>query len=636
MSRSSLKRLLAGTHDCVMAALAISLALWARYGDDVLGVDRVPLWIVSYAVVATVAFRLFGLGRGMWRFASIADLRAIVLAVSVAVLTHVVLFFLFDRLAEMPRSVPAIVWFVNVVLLGAPRLVYRVLKDGGGLGWRTRHGETAGSIDILLIGRAVDADRVIRSYGLDRSRSYKIHGIVELTAVKRGRGVRGTPIIGELDELEDIVARLARGGVNILSLVLASPNPERMQSLAAAAARLGLPLRRIAPTAITEGEPNLEAITLEDLLGRPPVALSLGEISALIADKVVVVTGAGGSIGSVLVQKIAARRPARIVLVDASELALYEIDGFLAREFPHVERGAVLANVRDEGRMRDLMIRERPALVFHAAALKHVPLVERNVCEGVLTNVLGTRNVADAASQAGACAVVVVSTDKAIRPSSVMGATKRVAEMYCQALDVHATECRFVTVRFGNVLGSSGSVVPLFRRQIESGGPVTVTHPEMRRYFMTIPEATELVLQAAASSVRDDAARGRICVLDMGKPVRIVDLAKTMIVLAGLRPDVDIEIAYTGLRPGEKMFEELFEAGETTERSAADGVFTATASFRDLDTVRRMIDQLVALAASGDDEATRLALAEIVPTLRDTESHGVDVGLEHAAAARRA
>ncbi len=271
------------------------------------------------------------------------------------------------------------------------------------------------------------------------------------------------------------------------------------------------------------------------------------------------VTGAGGSIGSEIVRQVARFRPGRLVLLDIGEFALYAIDHEMQENHARLERRSVIASVRDRQTVFRLMADMRPDVVFHAAALKHVPLIESNICEGVLTNVIGTKNVADAAVANGVKAMVMISTDKAIRPSSVMGATKRAAEAYCQALDVSGTSTRFITVRFGNVLGSNGSVVPLFEKQIAAGGPVTVTHPDMKRYFMSIREATELVLQAAAFGLLEQERRGGILVLDMGEPIKIVDLARTMIAMSGRLPDVDVPIVFTGIRPGEKLFEELFD-----------------------------------------------------------------------------
>ena len=309
-----------------------------------------------------------------------------------------------------------------------------------------------------------------------------------------------------------------------------------LRTITEAGVAYDIPVRRVVePSSLLAGRigPRLDALTLEDLLGRKPAHLELERISQLIEGSTVLVTGAGGSIGSEIVRQVARFRPGRLVLLDNSEFALYAIDHEMQENHAELDRRSVIASVRDRQTIFRLMADMKPDVVFHAAALKHVPLIESNVCEGVLTNVIGTKNVADAAAANGVKAMVMISTDKAIRPSSVMGATKRAAEAYCQALDVSGTTTRFITVRFGNVLGSNGSVVPLFERQIKAGGPVTVTHPEMKRYFMSIREATELVLQAAAFGLLEQERRGGILVLDMGEPIKIVDLARTMIAMAG-------------------------------------------------------------------------------------------------------
>ncbi|WP_331827724.1 polysaccharide biosynthesis protein [Aurantimonas sp. C2-5-R2] len=419
-------------------------------------------------------------------------------------------------------------------------------------------------------------------------------------------------------DLEEVVARLSRGGVQIDAFIVAAPEGQKLslQEFAQTAARLRLPLRRVAPGPLTSGAPSLEDITLEDLLGHPPVALDLQGIRGLATDRRVLVTGAGGGIGSEIVRQVSSFGPRSLALVDNSEYALYEIGQRVATEAPHLSRRAIIADVRDRERIARVVHEEEPAIVFHAAALKYVPLVEANACEGVLTNVVGTRNVADAAVANGADAVVMNLTDKAIKPSSVMGATKRVAETYCQALDFSGMHTCFITVRVGNVLDSNGSVVPLFKRQIGAGGPVTVTHRETKRFFMTIREATELVLQAAANGAARQDQRGRIFVLDMGEPVRIVDLAHTMIALAGLRPEENVRTVVTGLRTGEKLFEELFDKDERTKPSGADGVFVAMARFADLQVLRCAISEMDERALHGRSEAIRAALAEFVPSCR--------------------
>lgn len=615
---ASWKRLFASAHDAVMAGLALLVALVARYGlEELPPRDLIAGWTLSFMVIAIIVFRLFGLGRGMWRFASITDLRAIVMAASVTIVLFMIALFLFNRLEGFPRTSPVIAWFVMIVLVGAPRLAYRALKDGGLTHIRPRDLAPDGVENVLIIGSASEADRVIRTYGLEGEQRYRVHGIIDYKSDKRGRLVRGIPIIGGVSDLADILVRLSRGGVTVDAAILASPQTERstIQSLATLAAQIGLPLRRVTHKPLTDDEPDLAALTLEDLLGRPPVKLNLDTIRNLIEERVVVVTGAGGSIGSELVRQIARNQPEKLILIDSSEFALYRIDQALEDMLPSLPRRAVIADVRDREALGRIFGEEKPALVFHAAALKHVPLVEANPGEGVLTNVIGTRNVADAAVEADVEAVVVISTDKAIKPTSVMGATKRAAETYCQALDVSGVHTRFITVRFGNVLGSTGSVVPLFRKQIEGGGPVTVTSPEMRRYFMTVGEAVELVLQAAASGIDRPDQRGRISVLDMGEPVRIVDLARTMIALSGKRPDIDIPIVFTGLRPGEKLFEELFEEDEATLPSGADGVFVATAHFLDRQTIMETLALLQKAARSGNDRLLRRLLSRFAPSL---------------------
>ncbi|WP_208997493.1 polysaccharide biosynthesis protein [Pannonibacter phragmitetus] len=616
LTRASTKQLLARLHDVIMAGLAMTIALLARYDLQSLPpMSRLAWWVLSFAAIAGVMFALFGLGRGIWRFASLSDLRSIVLSSTAAIFAFLILHFLVDRLAGFPRATPLILWFVLIVLLGAPRIMYRAYKDGhlGGVGFRKR--DIQNREHVLIVGHVGDADNVIRNYKLESSRLYKVEGIVELGAGKRsGRAVRGVPVIGSADELERIVGRLAMGGVPVSALLLATPRAGEagMQSLAASAARLKLPLRRVVNRPLTGTEPDLASITLEDLLGRPPVQLQLEAIRSLIGGQTVLVTGAGGSIGSEIVRQVVACNPASIILFDSSEYALYEIDLEVSRLNPDLPRQAVIGNVRDRRRVHEVMQACRPAVVFHAAALKHVPLVENNICEGVLTNVLGTRNVADAAVACGARAMVQISTDKAVRPTSMMGRTKRIAEAYCQALDISGVDTRFITVRFGNVLGSNGSVVPLFKRQIAAGGPITVTHPEMTRYFMTIREATELVLQAASAEIGREETRGRIFVLDMGEPVKILTLARTMISLAGLRPDEDIAIKFTGLRPGEKLYEELFDANEMTTPHDAEGFFVASAGIIPLERLTWHLERLGnSAAAGGEDQCKAMLIAAL-------------------------
>lgn len=611
----SKKIVMARIHDVVMAGLAVLLALVARYGvDELPSPELLALWLGVTVVTAAIVFHVFGLGRGIWRFASITDLRLIVTASAVTLFTFVVVVFAINRLEALPRTTPVIAWFAMVVLLGAPRLAYRALKDGGLAHLRPRDFAKDDVSHVLIIGDATDADKIVRIYGLENSRRYKAHGIIDYNGRRTGSNLRGIPFLGGLAQFDEVVARLSRSGITIDAAILAgrSDRAEDLSTLSAAIAKWQFPLRRISPAPLTGGEPDLEGVRLEDLLGRPSVKLENESVRSLVAGRTIVVTGAGGSIGSEIVHQIAMLGPARVVMIDQSEYSLYRIDQQMASGHPHLARRGVIADIREPQRIRQLFEDERPSLVFHAAALKHVPMVEANVSEGVLTNVIGTRNVADAAVAANVDAMVLVSTDKTIRPTSVMGASKRVAEAYCQSLDVSGVRTRFITVRFGNVLGSRGSVVPLFKRQIQAGGPVTVTHPDMRRYFMTIGEATALVLQAAAAGIHLPNQRGHIFVLDMGEPVRILDLAKTMIVLAGLRPDEDIRIEFTGVRPGEKLFEELFDRDELPTLAGVDGVFVAPARELELERVSANIDDLARVAREGNEAGARALLSNIV------------------------
>jgi len=359
-----------------------------------------------------------------------------------------------------------------------------------------------------------------------------------------------------------------------------------------------------------------QPIAVEDLLGRPQTKLNRQAMAELITGQKVLVTGAGGSIGSELVRQIAGFSPVSMTLLDSSEFNLYQIDQELAQTHPDLPRFGVLGNVRDRARIDQLFASHSPTLVFHAAALKHVPLVEQNPLEGILTNVMGSRNVADACIVHQVKTMVLISTDKAVNPPNIMGATKRLAESYCQALDIEAQETnqtRFVTVRFGNVLGSTGSVVPLFQKQLAAGGPITVTHPEVTRYFMTTREAVELVLQASAMGRSEPGTVGRIYVLEMGKPVRILELAEQMVRLAGMQPNKDIEIRITGLRAGEKLHEELLHEAEELLQTSHHGLLLAEPRTNNISTLRIELDSLDH-AASGRrrDDALKI-LKALVP-----------------------
>jgi FlaA1/EpsC-like NDP-sugar epimerase len=618
-------------HDVAMAALSFVLALYLRLGEAALQYQpRLTfLYGLVFTAIAAIVFLATGLYRGIWRYASLPDLFSIVRAATLTELIFLPVIFLFTRLVVLPRSFVLIDWLVLIALLGGPRLGYRLFKDRGldHLLERTR----AGSIPVLLISTKDGADTFIRETVRDRTALYRVVGMLSDTPSRVGREIYGVPVLGTIDALERVVAALDRRGQRPQKLVITT------QGLAGAEVRrlfdradaLAIPLARLPRLTEfrqTRGDAprEIEAIAIEDLLGRSQAVLDREAMARLIGGRRILVTGAGGTIGSELARQIAALGPVRLVLVDNSEFLLYSINGELAEHWPELAIEPLLADVRDRRRIDAVIAGAQPQIVFHAAALKHLPMAEANPTEGVLTNAIGSRNVAEAGRAVGAGLVVMISTDKAVDPTSVMGATKRLAEAFCQALDLHearrgAAGTRFVTVRFGNVLGSTGSVVPLFQRQLAAGGPLTVTHPEVSRFFMTVREAVELVLEASAATQAagdDTRNRGTIFVLDMGEPVKIVDLARQMIRLAGLTPERDIKISYIGLRAGEKLHEALFHPAEAPMPTANPTLRLAAPRTADYAVLARSLDELEEQARAGNEARMLDLLRRMVPEYR--------------------
>lgn len=610
-------------HDVVMAAVAFLISLYLRLGDDILDYpsDELFLWTSLFTAVAAAVFASMRLYRGIWRYASLADMVAITKAVAVASLIFLPLMFLLTRLQGLPRSVVIINGFVLIGALGGPRILYRIFKDRSVDAVLSRDGHRR--VPVLLVGAGDGAELFIRATRQRPAAGYGVVGIIDDKGGRIGRNIHGVDVMGGLDEIGPIVERLSRRGRQPERIVItteALPGSTIAKLLDFADAH-GMSLSRLPKITdfrrSTGDELTVQPIAIEDLLGRPQAVLDRDGMRALIAGKRVLVTGAGGTIGSELVRQIADFEPAHLTLLDYGEYNLYTIDLEIGERWPALSRNAVLCDVRDGARVMATMTRDAPDLVFHAAALKHVPVVETHPHEGILTNVVGTRNVADAGRAVGVRAVVLISTDKAVNPTSIMGSTKRVAESYCQALDIsemtRGGQTRFFTVRFGNVLGSTGSVVPLFQRQLAAGGPLTVTHPDVTRYFMTTREAVELVLQATALGLADDGDHGKIFVLDMGEPVRIADLAKQMIRLSGLQPGVDVKIEFVGLRPGEKLHEELFHAAEQTVPTVRSGILLAAPRAVDAAFLARAIEELADAAAAGRINQITAILRRLIP-----------------------
>jgi FlaA1/EpsC-like NDP-sugar epimerase len=598
--------------DGVLAALAVLVSFFLT--NPALPWPNPPALPVAGAVAIWLIGVPFGLSRLHWRFAGAGDLA---LVGGAGVLTAVMLTLLLVGSGEsLPgQNFPFVLALSLIVLLTAPRLLYRLARQKGAAK------EGAAASTAVLVGTGETTEIFLAALARLGQAPYRVTGLMALSARHTGRRVHGLNFLGAVDQAELLLARLRAAGNLPDLLIITAPElaGDALANLLTAAEAAGVRvLRAPSLTSLAPAEQTLELqpIAIEDLLNRRQVALDRAGMARLVAGKRVLVTGAGGSIGAELARQVAGLAPAELMLLDNGEFALWQIDLELRESCPLVPRRAVIADVRDGRRIMEICRAFRPELVFHAAALKHVPIVEDNPLEGVNTNVLGTRAVADAARASGAALMVLISTDKAVNPSSVMGASKRLAEIYCQALDISARRgagLRCVTVRFGNVLGSTGSVVPLFRRQLAAGGPLTVTHPEMQRYFMTVREAVGLVLQASvAGSANAAIPDGGIFVLDMGAPVKIVDLARQMIKLAGMR-EADIGIEFTGLRPGEKLFEELFHGSEKPVPTGFAGLLMANPRAADVKLVTAALAEIEAACAAGHAAAALAVLGRMVP-----------------------
>ena len=569
-------------HDLIMTALSFGFSAYLRLGDSVLVVQKELL--ISGALIltlfASIVYWQMGLYRGIWRYASIRDFTTIAKAATLTILIFLCVMFVWTRLEFLPRSLPVINLLVLMAMLGGPRLAYRIIKDKS-LDLKDAPDGTR-RIPVLLIGADDGAELFIRSLMRESCSQYRIVGIVTDNPGRVGQQIHGFPILSSINQLSQTIDIIHRRDEKPQRLIITKETFDGalIREMLDEAARLGISIARLPRmTDFKSGDPSkleIRPIDVEDLLGRPQTALNKKTMEEFLIDRSILITGAGGSIGTELSHQIAKFSPAKIVLLDSSEYGVYLIDQELKKFFPNIFCIPIIADIRDQMRLENIFEKYDPDVVFHAAALKHVPLVEYNCCEGIMTNVIGTINVSNACKKFGVKMMVQISTDKAINPTNVMGATKRLAERYCQALDLEPSDTRitnFVTVRFGNVLGSTGSVVPLFQKQLQEGGPLTVTHPEMTRYFMTTREAVELVLLASATAQPGKEQDGKIFVLDMGEPVKIMDLAKQMIHLAGYELGKQIEIKITGIRPGEKLFEELYTEQESLRTGVCNNYY---------------------------------------------------------------
>ena len=613
--------------DALISSSSVAIALILRVGSQRAGeiLEEFPMAAPLFLVASMATFGAMRTHRRLWRFVSLDDVVDIAKGTTLAIIFYLLLLVLTDQLSWMPRSIPAILWLVQVTAMGGVRVLRRLVAEylSGSVN-PPRPILLPQSRKVLLVGCSDRVERLLRYIEHEGDTGLEPIGILDTVGARGPMQVRGVPILGSTGELSQVVERLEAADQRPQCLLFAT-HPDQLRGsatvgIAAEAQSLNLDVAYL--PGLTAYSPNssekldLRFIDIAKLLGRPQVGLDTKAVEAAIVGRRVLVTGAGGTIGRELVRQIAAFGPDRLILLDACEFNLYEIDLEMRENHPGVPRTPVLCSIRQRQQLMRVFAEHRPELVFHAAALKHVPLVEEHPTAGVQTNVLGTRNVADAVRRYGARAMVQVSTDKAVNPVGFMGVTKRLGELYCQALDLAGADTddapRFMTVRFGNVLGSSGSLIPLFQRQLSRGGPLTVTHKDIERFFMTVHEAVQLVLHSAARGLLDEENRGRIYVLDMGAPVRVMDVAQRMIRLAGLEPDLDVGIEIVGLRPGEKLFEELFDSREEQLPSGMLGVFEAVSHVVPQAILQRAFDQLDEAASRGDDKACRTIASSLL------------------------
>ena len=626
LSNLTHRNLLIAVHDALATTFAILASFYLRFEGGQSFLDRLPLllrilpYFVAFSVVVCYAFNLT---TTKWRFISLPDALNILRTATVLTVALLVLDYIFVAPNVyggffLGKVTIVLYWFLEVFSLSALRFAYRYFRYTRAL----HHARTADASPTLLIGRAADVEILLRGIESGAVKRLWPVGLLSPSRADLGQLIRNIPVLGGIDDIEDIVRDLASRDKPVARVVMAPSafEPEaHPESFLMRARRLGLIVSRL-PSLESGEAPRLTPVAVEDLLLRPSKKIDYARLEALVKDKAVIVTGGGGSIGSEICDRVVTFGAARLLVIENSEPALYAVIDSLTTQKTEAVIAGRIADIRDRERIQRLMEEFRPDIVFHAAALKHVPILERDWSEGVKTNIFGSVIVADAALAAGAKAMVMISTDKAIEPVSMLGLTKRFAEMYCQALDHEMVsrsdgepQMRLISVRFGNVLASNGSVVPKFKAQIEAGGPVTVTHPDMVRYFMTIREACDLVITAATHALTPVRLDVSVYVLNMGQPVKIVELAERMIRLSGLQPGHDIEIVFTGMRPGERLNEILFTHEEPSIEIGIAGIMAAKPNEPPMQALRKWIKALKQAIEEDDRAAIEEVLKDAVP-----------------------
>ncbi len=574
-----------------------------------------PYVILSQVLLTISCFFYFKIYKRLWQYASVGDILTIIKSVLIAT----ALFFIFHHYIVkyfipeiiVPRSTYIISAMITIMIIGGSRFIWRIVRSSY-LSIQPHHRRA------LIVGAGNTGSMVLKELRHKPNSEYYPVAFVDDDPHKYMLEIQGVCVLGNRHDIPSIVEKL-----KIEDIIIALPSATRDEiiEILEICKKTGVKVNIIPRiNDLINGNLSISSIrdvSVEDLLGREPVKLNLNEIASYLFDKVVLVTGAGGSIGSELCRQISSFRPKQLLLLGHGENSIYEIELELRKKFPELLIEPIIADIQDKNRLRQVFSYFNPEVIFHAAAHKHVPLMEKNPMEAIKNNILGTKNVAECAHEFNASRFVMISTDKAVNPTNVMGATKRIAELIIQSLD-KISETQFSAVRFGNVLGSRGSVIPIFKKQIKEGGPVTITHPDMVRYFMTIPEAVQLVIQTGAL-----ARGGEIFILDMGKPVKIADLAYDLIKLSGLDPNKDIKIVFTGIRPGEKLFEELLTNEEGTSATKHDRIYVGKPSNLSADqfaTMMARIDELLKKDGSVTPSEVKLTLRQILPSYSSSES----------------
>ena len=591
-------------HDSLMVLIAWFLAYSIRFDLNLIPPpfsDQAIAMLPLVTAIQVCTFIGFGLHRGAWRFTSLPDAYVIGKAIVFGTAMVTICIFLLNRLDAIPRAVLPLYGVILFVLVGTNRVLYR--------SYRRRNIRLDVGRRALILGAGEAGNMLAQSLLQTSPRRYDVIGFLDDDPDKIGTDIQAIRVLGNLSDLQVLSKRLS---IELIMIAIPSATSDQMRHIITLCNQSNIACRTLPGVHVLDGkvrQGDLRKLETNDLLSRESVSLQIEPVAQAVVGKCVLITGGAGSIGSELCRQVSRLNPSRLVILDQDEFSLYGIELEINREFPDIDLYPRLGDVCDEPAVRDVFVSYLPDLVFHAAAYKHVPMLEKQIRETIRNNVLGTEIVSRITKEHSCDAFVLISTDKAVNPSSTMGASKRVAEILVQARNL-VSKTSFITVRFGNVLGSAGSVLPLFEKQIREGGPVTVTDRRVTRFFMTPSEACQLILQAIVLQ------EGDIYVLDMGEPVKIDDLARQVIRMSGFIPDTDIEIEYTGLRPGEKLYEELFHDEEVLGETAHKKIFLAESRLVDIDTINEKIEELTAACLNSDDEWIRQVVTQLVPEYR--------------------